>query len=179
MTDDTALAANEKRAAELLNRDWAPLIAGERPTTAANGTFAVTNPYSGETIAEIPDAGKADVERAVAAAHEAFPGWARASVAARGQALRELADAIEARANDFAVLDAVDGGAPVSIMLLDVKIAVAACGTSRVSAWRPKASRYRLPEAGTPVPWSSPSTSSSHRRTAAPGPHRMGTSRPT
>lgn len=126
MTDGSAaaLAANEKRAAELLDRDWPHLIAGERPAAAANGIFAVTSPYTREIIAEVPDAGKADVERAVRAAHEAFPAWANAPVATRGQALRELADAIEARANDFAVLDAIDGGAPVSVMLLDVKIAI-------------------------------------------------------
>jgi 2-formylbenzoate dehydrogenase len=87
-------------------------------------TFAVYSPYTEEKIADVPDGTRADVELAVAAAHEASANWAKTPVIARARLLREVADAIEAHAHDFAVLDSIDGGAPISVMTIDVKIAV-------------------------------------------------------
>jgi acyl-CoA reductase-like NAD-dependent aldehyde dehydrogenase len=118
------LAGNERRSAELLDRRWGLLIDGEVTGAHAGRTFDVLSPFTGEKIAEVPDADRADVDRAVIAAEAAFPAWAALPAAERGAYLLRLADAIEEQADDFAILDATDGGAPVSIMRLDVQIAL-------------------------------------------------------
>jgi 2-formylbenzoate dehydrogenase len=75
-------------------------------------------------IAEVPDGTGEDAGRAVDAALAAASAWGREPAARRGQLVAQLADALEARAADFAVLDSIDGGAPFRTMLLDVQIAV-------------------------------------------------------
>jgi malonate-semialdehyde dehydrogenase (acetylating)/methylmalonate-semialdehyde dehydrogenase len=47
----------------------------------------VTNPATGATIAEAPYAGEADIDRAVRAAHKAFPIWREVAVVERVQPL--------------------------------------------------------------------------------------------
>mgnify|MGYP004710509763 FL=1 len=47
--------------------------AGQWHNTTA--TFDVTNPATGEVLAKVAKAGKAETEQAIAAAHDAFPGW--------------------------------------------------------------------------------------------------------
>jgi 2-formylbenzoate dehydrogenase len=121
---DNARKENEERVGRMLDREWRHLIAGERPSVGSRGAFEVRSPYSGAVIARVPDAGREDVAKAVEGAWDAFPSWSQAPVKARGAALQALATAIEERADDFAALDAIDGGAPVTIMRLDVQIAV-------------------------------------------------------
>jgi acyl-CoA reductase-like NAD-dependent aldehyde dehydrogenase len=111
---------NEARVRRLLGRDWR-LLAGGRQVAAASGrTFPVESPYTQEVIAEVPDAGEEDVQSAVAAASEAARQWREVPVPQRARYVSQLADAIEERAQDFAVLDAIDAGAPVSEMRADV-----------------------------------------------------------
>ncbi|HEX4250184.1 MAG TPA: aldehyde dehydrogenase family protein [Pseudonocardia sp.] len=62
------------------------------------------SPYAEEVIARVPDGSAEDANRAVAAAGAAFPGWAALPTTARADLVRALADAIELRANDLAVL---------------------------------------------------------------------------
>jgi 2-formylbenzoate dehydrogenase len=119
-----SLEANEARVAALLERDWTLLIGGQRVGAASGRTFAVTSPYSEEQIAEVPDAGPEDVDLAVEAAWSAASAWANVPASERGAYVSRLADAIQARAADFAALDAVDGGAPIGVMMLDVRIAL-------------------------------------------------------
>jgi 2-formylbenzoate dehydrogenase len=119
-----ALAANERRAAELLAREWRLLIGGELVGSETGRTFSVASPYSGDVLAEVPDGSKADAERAVAAASAAFPAWAALPATGRADLVRALADAVEARGHDLAILDTVDGGAPIAIMSADVQLAV-------------------------------------------------------
>ncbi|GAA4937068.1 2-formylbenzoate dehydrogenase [Actinomycetospora succinea] len=120
----TALEANERRAGELLDRDWRLLIGGELVGTARS--FTVTSPYSRRAIAEVPDGTAADATAGVDAAGRAYPGWAALPATARADVVRALADAVAARAHDLALLDAVDGGAPISVMAGDVRMAVTA-----------------------------------------------------
>ncbi|WP_435159134.1 aldehyde dehydrogenase family protein, partial [Amycolatopsis sacchari] len=122
--EPATLASNEARVRGLLDREWRLLVDGRRVGAASGKTFPVTSPYTEEVIAHVPDASAEDVDRAIAGAARAFPAWARTTPGERAKALFALADEIERRAQDFAVLDAIDGGAPVGIMLLDVKIAL-------------------------------------------------------
>jgi aldehyde dehydrogenase (NAD+) len=61
----------------------------------------------------VAQAGEADVDRAVAAARRAFPGWSRMAAAERGRLLLKLADAIEAHAEELARLESIDTGHPI------------------------------------------------------------------
>jgi 2-formylbenzoate dehydrogenase len=119
-----ALAANEARVAELLGGEWRLLVGGEGVPSATGRTFAVSSPYTEEVIAHVPDGGAVDAERAVGAARAAAPGWAGTPATVRAGLVRELASAIEERAHDLALLDTIDGGAPIGVMAADVRAAV-------------------------------------------------------
>src|SRR3954454_18589883 len=88
-------------------------IDGEFIEAAEGGTTPVLNPATGEQIAQAPDSTQADVDRAVAAARRAFPGWAATPPGERARALLRPADAIEARGDYLAALEAEDAGKPI------------------------------------------------------------------
>ncbi len=88
-------------------------IGGEWATVGEGQTAPVVNPATGETIAEMPLASPADVDRAVNAAAAAFDGWADTSPGERALALLRIADAIEARADELAEIEAADAGKPI------------------------------------------------------------------
>jgi betaine-aldehyde dehydrogenase len=87
-----------------------------RPTQAADGrTFQVVEPTHGEVIAEVPSAGAADVDAAVAAATRAFEGpWRAWSAVERGRALLRLADLVRTHAEELAQLESSNIGKPIS-----------------------------------------------------------------
>jgi 1-pyrroline dehydrogenase len=74
----------------------------------------VVNPATGEVIAEVRRGTHADVERAVAAARAAAPGWGSATPADRALALLRLADRLEAASAEIAVLEALNAGKPLA-----------------------------------------------------------------
>jgi acyl-CoA reductase-like NAD-dependent aldehyde dehydrogenase len=90
------------------------LFIGGRFVDAENGeTQATLNPHDNTTIADVAMAGKADIDKAVAAATKAFPAWARMAAADRGRILLKLADLIEANAEELARLESLDTGHPL------------------------------------------------------------------
>ncbi|MCL4683736.1 aldehyde dehydrogenase family protein [Myxococcota bacterium] len=93
----------------LIGGRWLPAAGGER--------FAVENPAQEHTISHVARGGAEDVERAVAAARRALeaPAWRRMNPSQRGQLLWRLADAIEAHADEFAQLESLDNGKPLSV----------------------------------------------------------------
>jgi acyl-CoA reductase-like NAD-dependent aldehyde dehydrogenase len=93
------------------------LIIGSERCEASDGrSFATLDPASGQEIARVPQAGPADVERAVAAAREAFEGpWAALAPSARGRLIGQLADAVEAHAEELAQIESLDNGKPVKL----------------------------------------------------------------
>ena len=69
------------------------------------------NPYTGQVWAEIPDAGVADVEAAVAAAERAYRDtWRRTSGVARAAMMIKLAGLIESHAQRMGVIESTDNG---------------------------------------------------------------------
>lgn len=76
-------------------------------------TLPVLNPHDNSVIANVAMAGKADIDKAVAAAKAAFPKWARMAAMERGRLLLKLADAIEANADELARLESMDTGHPL------------------------------------------------------------------
>jgi betaine-aldehyde dehydrogenase len=88
-------------------------IDGEFAEAAEGGTTPVLNPATGEEIAQAPNSTQADVDRAVKAARDAFPGWAATTPGERALALLRLADALEARTDELAELESDNAGKPI------------------------------------------------------------------
>lgn len=87
----------------------------------------VLNPRTGEVIVQMPEADMDQVNRAVAAARAAFPGWSRTTPSERAAKLLAIADALEARLEDFAQLEALNCGKPINEVRNEEIPAVADC----------------------------------------------------
>jgi betaine-aldehyde dehydrogenase len=94
-------------------------IDGEFVDAADGATEDVTNPATGEAIAEMQLSTEEDVSRAVAAAKRAFPEWAATPPGERAAALLKLADALEEHAEELSDLEAADAGKPRNAFLED------------------------------------------------------------
>ncbi|MCW3029235.1 MAG: aldehyde dehydrogenase [Solirubrobacterales bacterium] len=104
-------------AREFISQSHRLLIGDERPEAADGRTFATLDPATGREIAEVAQGGPQDVERAVAAAREAFANgpWASLPAAGRERLMLDLAAAIEERAEEFAQIESLDNGKPVGL----------------------------------------------------------------
>ena len=74
------------------------------------GSFPVLDPSTGEPICEVPRAGLDDLDRAVAAAAAAQPGWAATAPRERGEVLRRTFEAMIARREEIAFLMSLEMG---------------------------------------------------------------------
>ncbi|XVQ09414.1 aldehyde dehydrogenase family protein [Spirillospora sp. CA-255316] len=83
------------------------------PGTA--GSIAVLNPADGEIVGEVPAGAATDVDRAVAAARAAFPGWAATVPAERVAVVRRVADGLRARTEEIATTITAEMGAPLAL----------------------------------------------------------------
>jgi acyl-CoA reductase-like NAD-dependent aldehyde dehydrogenase len=86
-------------------RHW---IGGQRVASAT--TFADVSPIDGQTIAEVARGGPAEAAAAVAAARDAFAGWARCPAPERAAILHRVADGVEARLEELAQVETRDNG---------------------------------------------------------------------
>ncbi|MFC5212653.1 aldehyde dehydrogenase [Streptomyces coerulescens] len=87
-------------------RHW---IGGKR--VASGATFTDSSPIDGSALGEIARGGPAEADAAIAAAREAFPGWAGTPRAERARILHAIADGVEKRIEDLAVVETTDNGA--------------------------------------------------------------------
>jgi aminobutyraldehyde dehydrogenase len=85
----------------------------------------VLNPATGRRLAQVPEASRAQVDRAVKAADAAFDGWARTPPKDRAYLLLKLADRIEADGAAYAKLESLNCGKPLAAALNDEIPAVA------------------------------------------------------
>lgn len=84
--------------------------------------YATINPYTGETLKTFPDATDAEVEQAIAAAHEAFLSWRERSFTERGAILQRAADLLRAKAGDYAKLLTLEMGKITAEALAEVEL---------------------------------------------------------
>ncbi len=107
----TTLPDNEQKTI-----DAAPhqLLIGGRWVDGSNGTVAVEDPSTGETIAEVADASPEDAKGALDAAVEAQTEWARTPPRERGEILRRTFDTIVSRADELALLMTLEMGKPIA-----------------------------------------------------------------
>jgi aldehyde dehydrogenase (NAD+) len=95
-------------------KDQPMFIGGKWVDSASGKTFATLNPTTGETICQVAEGDKADVDRAVKAARKAFEDgpWPRMNASDRGRLLHRLADLIENNQEELAALESLDNGKP-------------------------------------------------------------------
>lgn len=88
--------------------NFVPAITGE--------TFETLNPANNQAIAAVASGTAADIDRAVAAARNAFDEgpWPRMTPAERAKALRRIGDLIEKHAEEIADIEIMDSGVPAS-----------------------------------------------------------------
>ncbi len=121
------------------------------------------NPADEEPLAEVAQAGQADVDDAVAAARRAFNGpWAAMSGAERGKYLFRIARAIAERGRELAVLESLDNGKPIRESR-DVDVPTTAAHFFYYAGWADKLGHAGfgpdprpLGVAGQIIPWNFP-----------------------
>jgi acyl-CoA reductase-like NAD-dependent aldehyde dehydrogenase len=101
------------------------IIDGERTAASDAGTFEVCDPSAGTRLATVAKATKADVDRAVAAAHNALESkaWGGAAPAERGRIMFRIAQALRDRAEELATLESRDNGKPLRQARTDIHVA--------------------------------------------------------
>ncbi len=150
----------------LIDGKWVPAQSGE--------TLTVLDPSTGQTLAEVAAAGKADVDIAVQAARKAFQSgrWPSLTHSERGKLISRLADLIERDADELALLESLDGGNPVrSTRHIDIAMAIESLrynagwttkltGETALSAPQSRSFSYTLREpigvVGAITPWNAP-----------------------
>ena len=109
-----ALAANLAKADAFLARFRTAVvphvIAGEAVASLSGATFETLDPTTNAPMTTVASGEAADVDRAARAAAAAFPAWKAISGAKRRTILHAIADAIEARAEEIALVESSDTG---------------------------------------------------------------------
>lgn len=91
------------------------LYIGGRYVAATGGaTFETLNPATGEVLAVVQSASRADVDKAVAAAAEGQKVWAAMTAMQRSRILRKAVDILRARNDELALLETLDTGKALS-----------------------------------------------------------------
>lgn len=103
------------------------LLIGSTFEAGTETAESVLNPRTGALILDVAEASTQQVDRAVAAARKAFVHWSRTTPAERSAALLRIADRIEAEAESFAALEALNCGKPIGAALNDEIPAIVDC----------------------------------------------------
>jgi aldehyde dehydrogenase (NAD+) len=101
----------------LIDGEWVEALSGE--------WFESVNPFTAQPWAMVARAGKADVDRAVAAARTAYEAgrWRQLSASARGTLLRRLGDLLERDADHLAEVETTDNGKLLAEMQVQLRYA--------------------------------------------------------
>jgi betaine-aldehyde dehydrogenase len=95
-------------------RKYQLFIDGKWVDAESGKTFTTPNPATGETLAEVAEGDKADIDKAVTAARRAYEGkWSKMSARDRGRLLYKLSQLIEAHSEELAALETADNGKPI------------------------------------------------------------------
>ncbi|SDG27628.1 aldehyde dehydrogenase family protein [Pelagibacterium luteolum] len=93
---------------------------GEWHAPLGGGMTETIDPSTGKILGHVPLAMQADAEAAIAAACEGFKVWRRVAPIERAKVLREIARIIRDNIDDLALIDAMDGGNPITKVRADV-----------------------------------------------------------
>ena len=92
------------------------LINGEPVASVDGETFENTSPVDGALLGTVSAGGPEDVDAAARAAAAAFPSWADTPGTERRAILHNVADLIEERAEQIALVESVDTGQAIRFM---------------------------------------------------------------
>jgi aldehyde dehydrogenase (NAD+) len=129
-------------------KDQPLFIAGQWRGSASGKTFPTLNPATGETICQVAEGDRADIDLAVQAARKALESgpWPALDAADRGRLLLRLADLVEGRARELAALESLNCGKLFTDALNDVQ---GAASTLRYyGGWADKIEGRTLPVRG-------------------------------
>jgi alpha-ketoglutaric semialdehyde dehydrogenase len=141
MSDSVLEAPPRPEAANYVGGAWAPARSGR--------TYEKRNPARpSELVGAFPSSGEEDVNAAVDAAAEAFPGWSSTPAAGRAAVLMRAADAVEARVEDMAADMTREMGKPLREARLESARAAAIFRFFAGEAWRPKGELYEQSATG-------------------------------
>lgn len=137
-------------------------INGEFTAAKSGRYFQTINPANEQVLAEVAEAGEADVDAAVKAARIAQPKWARLKPQERAKFLFRIARRIQERSRELAVLESTDGGKPIKESR-DVDLPLVAQHFFYHAGWADKL-RYAFPGrdpkpigvCGQIIPWNFP-----------------------
>jgi len=138
-----------------INGEFMPAVDGKY--------FDTINPSNEKKIAEIAEAGKADIEKAVASAQKAYEKtWSKMHPKERGKYIYRIARLLQERAREFSVIETMDGGKPIRESR-DVDVPLAAAHFFYHAGWADKL-EYAFPGrvaeplgvVGQIIPWNFP-----------------------
>jgi aldehyde dehydrogenase (NAD+) len=155
--------APESRSIVDIRSSYGLFINGDFVDGADGASRKTVNPATEEVLAEVVEAGAADVDAAVAAARTAFTEvWGPMRGADRGKYLYRIARIIQERARELAVLESIDNGKPIRESR-DVDIPLVAAHFFYYAGWADKlpyagfgADPRPLGVAGQVIPWNFP-----------------------
>jgi len=127
MTTVLAQPTLDRSVTDFLSSSKKMLIDGKWVEAASGKTFATYDPSTGEVLAQVAEGDREDIERAVRAARRAFDSgpWSKLTASQRGRLIWKLADLLEQHLEEFAQLETLDNGKPVSVArVADVPLAV-------------------------------------------------------
>src|SRR5438045_2189242 len=134
--DWTYAPAPESRDVVQLQERYGLYVGGRWIETAE--TYETVSPATEETLAEVGQAGEADVLRAVDAARDAFEnGWSSLPGGERAKYLFRIARILQERSREFAVLESLNGGKPIKESR-DVDLPLAAAHFFYYAGWADK-----------------------------------------
>jgi betaine-aldehyde dehydrogenase len=92
-------------------------INGELVDSRGKDTIDLVNPVTGDVYAKSPVSVEADIDAAYTSAAKAFEEWGQTTPSERQKALWQIADALEAKADDFVKAEVEDTGKPIGLTL--------------------------------------------------------------
>src|ERR1700716_3933473 len=113
--------------ADFIEKPRKMLINGKWINSASGKTFPTYNPATGEVLAQVAEGDREDINQAVKAARKAFDEgpWRRMTASERGRLVWKLADLLDKNLEEFAYLESLDNGKPLTIAkAADVPLAV-------------------------------------------------------
>jgi phenylacetaldehyde dehydrogenase len=116
----------DQNVSRFIARTQKMLINGRWVEAASGKTFPTYNPATGETLSQVAEGDREDIDRAVRAARAAFESgpWSKMSPSGRGRLIWKIADLLEQHLEEFAQLESLDNGKPLKVArVADVPLA--------------------------------------------------------
>src|SRR5450432_2085759 len=121
------IAPTENKVSDFVSKTRKMLINGKWVDAASGKTFPSYNPATGEILAHVAEGDREDIDRAVKSARAAFETgpWSKLTPSERGRLIWKLADLLEQNLEEFAELETLDNGKPLTVArAADVPLAV-------------------------------------------------------